>query len=122
MPTIKLTSLDLAELQKLTRKRRWDCVASFSVNERGEVWMFVTRGWTKEHKRKYVLGECPAVEQIAEALLSVRPEGGRILLKSDGAYYRLAVGADVLFAQVELPATWLAKHQPRPTIYCPPDL
>ena len=28
--------------------------------------MYVTRGWTKPEKRKYVLGECPVVERIAE--------------------------------------------------------
>ncbi len=28
--------------------------------------MYVTRGWTKPEKRKYVLGEYPVVERIAE--------------------------------------------------------
>jgi hypothetical protein len=104
MRTIKLTGRDLVTLQKLTRKDRWDCLAIFSVNAKRDVWIYVTRGWTREEKRKYVLGRCPVIEEIAEELLSVRPEGGRILLRGDGAFYRLAVGNDVLFAMVELPS------------------
>lgn len=64
--------------------------------------MYVTRGWTKEAKRKYVLGECPAVEQIAELYLLDRPEGGRILLKTTGLFYKpFGKGSDVRFAEVE---------------------
>jgi hypothetical protein len=36
------------------------------MEEKREIWMYVTRGWTKPEKRKYVLGECPVVERIAE--------------------------------------------------------
>jgi hypothetical protein len=102
MRIVRITQRDLRALKKLRLKRRSDCVASFSVNEKREIWMYVTHGWTKEDKRKYVLGQCPAVEQIAELYLSDRPEGGRILLKRNGLFYRpFGRGSDVQFAEIE---------------------
>ena len=102
MPVIKITRHDLRSLKRLTIKRRSDCVASFSVNEKREIWMYVTHGWTKEEKRKYVLGECPVVERIAEVYLAERPEGGRIFLKKKGLFYKpCGKGSDVPFAGVQ---------------------
>ena len=101
MPRIKITYCDLQSLIQLTVKRRLDCVASFSVNEKREIWMYATRGWTKEKQREYVSSH-PVVERIAEVYLEERPEGGRILLKSNGLFYRpLGKGFDVKFADVE---------------------
>ena len=102
MKVIKITRRDLRLLMQLTVKRRSDCVASFSVNEKHEIWMYVTRGWTKEEKRKYVLGQCPVVERIAEVYLAERPEGGRIFLKRNGLIYRpFGKGSDVPFTGVQ---------------------
>ena len=102
METISITERDLQTLERLRLKRRRDCLASFSVNEKQEIWMYVTRGWTKESKRKYVAGQCPVVERIAELYLSVRPEGGRIFLRRDGLFHReFGVGLDVQFANIE---------------------
>jgi hypothetical protein len=102
MQVFRITRRDLQKLKRLTLKRRGDCVASFSVNEKREIWMYVTRGWTKEEKRKYVLGQCPVVEQIAELYLSERPGGGRILVKRKGVFYRpLGKGLDIQLAEVE---------------------
>ena len=102
MRIVRITRRDYRTLKKLTQKRRSDCVAAFSVNEKREIWMYVTRGWTKEAKRKYVLGGCPVVEQIAELYLADRPEGGRILLKRSGLFYKpFGKGSDVRFADVE---------------------
>jgi hypothetical protein len=36
------------------------------MEEKREIWMYVTRGIGQSEKGKYVLGECPVVERIAE--------------------------------------------------------
>jgi len=51
METIRLTERDFQTLEKLRVKRRKDCLAAFSVNEHREIWLYITRGWTKEEKR-----------------------------------------------------------------------
>ena len=96
-----LTQRDIDCLKKIGLKRRGDCFASFSVNANHEIWVYVTRSWTKEEKRRYVSGQCPIIEQIAEEYLLARPEGGRVLVKRDGLFYRLRVGIDIPFAEVE---------------------
>jgi hypothetical protein len=102
METIKITERDLQCLEDLGVKRRPDCLASFSVNEKREIWMYVTRGRTKEEKRKCVLGQCPVVERIAELYLLKRSVGGRILLKANGLVYReFGRGSDKKFADIE---------------------
>lgn len=104
METIRITKDDLRTLEKLRLKRRFDCIASFSVNEKREIWMYVTRGWTKVEMRRFIKGQCPVVERIVELYLLGRPEGGRIFLKRSGLFYReFGVGSDVLFANTEFP-------------------
>ncbi len=107
METVTVTRRDLLTLKKLGLKPRRDCLASFSVNENGEILMYVTRGYTKEEKRKYLSVQCLVVGKIAGLYLSERPEGGRFFLKryveGGEACYRLAVGSDVTFAQIEFP-------------------
>lgn len=106
METITITERDLRTLERLRVKRRSDCLAAFSVNEKREVWMYATRGWTKLEQREYV--ECPAVERIAEVYLSVRPPGGRVFLKREGLFDReFGVGSDRQFANVNLPHGWV---------------
>jgi hypothetical protein len=102
MQIVRITKRDLRTLKKLSLRRRGDCLASFSVNEKGEIWMYVTRGWTKEEKRKYVVGQCLVVERIAQLYLSERPEGGRIMLRTNGLFYKpFGKGSDVQFAEIE---------------------
>jgi hypothetical protein len=102
METITITERDLRYLERKIVKRRSDCLASFSVNENREIWMYATRGWTKLGQREYV--DCPVIEQIAELYLSFRPEGGRIFLRRDGLFDReFGVGSDWRFANVQLP-------------------
>lgn len=102
MKIIRISQRDFEFLKKMELKHRRDCLACFSVNENREIWVYVTRGWTKPEKRKYVPGQCRIVDQIVEEYLSVRPSGGRILLKRNGLFYReLGVGFDTRFAEVE---------------------
>jgi hypothetical protein len=105
METITITERDLRTLERLRVKRRSDCLAAFSVNEKREIWMYATRGWTKLEQREYV--ECPAVERIAEVYLSMRPQGGRVFLRREGLFDReFGVGFDHQFANVNLPHGW----------------
>jgi len=124
--TIELTLNDLFQLERLTLKRRADCWASFSVNAMNDIWIFVTRGWTEEKKRKYIQGQCRAIERIAELYLLERFEGGRVLLTSEGAKYRTnapnptrSQREDVLFARFKLPENWLTEG---PLSFRPPQL
>jgi hypothetical protein len=103
METITINERDLRYLERKRVKRRSDCLASFSVNPDGEIWMCATRGWTKLEQREYV--DCPVIERIAELYLSFRPEGGRIFLRRDGLFDReLGVRFGWRFANVQLPA------------------
>ena len=131
LPVIEPTLADLSLLDQLTLKRRGDCWASFSVNEKFEIWIFITRSWTPKEKRKYIRGECPVVERIAKVLLSVRREGGRVLLTSEGAKYITNAPEptryqheEVLFAQFKLPMDWETEgpesfRPPKRAIYAP---
>src|SRR5260221_3128558 len=106
METITITERDLRTLESLRVKRRSDCLAAFSVNEKREIWIYATRGWTKLEQREYV--ECPAVELIAEVYLSIRPPGGRVFLRREGLFDReFGVGSDRQFANVNLPLGWV---------------
>jgi hypothetical protein len=129
--TIELTLDDLFQLERLTLKRRADCWASFSVNAMNDIWIFVTRGWTERKKRKYIQGQCRAIERIAELCLSERFEGGRVLLTSEGAKYRTnapkptrSQREDIPFARFKLPENWITEgpisfRPPQPAIYAP---
>ena len=52
METIAITERDLRTLERLSIKRRSDCLAAFSVSEKGEIWMYAARGWTKLEQRE----------------------------------------------------------------------
>ena len=55
METITITERDFRYLERKKVKTRSDCLASFSVNANGEIWMHATRGWTKLEQREYTL-------------------------------------------------------------------
>jgi hypothetical protein len=49
---LSLTRAEFEHLKALQRRKRWDWPAVFSTNPRGDIWPFVTRGYTSEIKRK----------------------------------------------------------------------
>jgi len=55
-PFLTLTRAEFDDLKALQRKKRWDWPAVFSVNNRRDIWPFVTRGWTPEQEREPVRG------------------------------------------------------------------
>ncbi len=69
-----------------TRPRQGWCLV-FSTNCRGDKWSFETYGYTEPSRRNELKGS-KIVDRLATALLRIRPEGGRIFVNSQGAFYK----------------------------------
>ena len=68
------------------RSRRDESPATFSCNEYGEVWPFVTYGHHAESERLQLKGAIPLLDKIVADVLSAAPTGGRFHLDDEGAY------------------------------------
>lgn len=57
----------------------------FSVSPTGEVWPFATYGYTHDSER-YRIDDSPLLDTLADAILKVRPEGGRVFVNDVGVF------------------------------------
>jgi hypothetical protein len=85
--SVPLTRKEFNSLRQLQLKARWDWPATFSANEHGEVWPYVTPGYTREKDRFHLRGALDLLDYLADVYLGVRPEGGRFFLDDQGAYF-----------------------------------
>jgi hypothetical protein len=87
--TVPITQEEFTKLRQLQIKFRWDWPATFSANEHGHIWPYVTPGYTVEDNRLHVRGALDLLDYLADEYISIRPEGGRFFVDETGAYYSL---------------------------------
>ena len=87
MRRISVTTCDLSLFRVCQIKERRDWWAAFTAEPGGDVFPFVTRGWTHAGDRVYVRGDFPKLAQIADIYLEQRPCGGRFFINHSGAYF-----------------------------------
>jgi len=83
---LQLSRTEFDEFRALVIRERWDWPAVFSVNPKGEIWPWVTWGWTPEYEKIDVSGRSALLRRVAYTLLNIRPEGGRFFIDEEGAY------------------------------------
>ena len=81
---ILLTPEDITVLKSLRLSDKWDWPATFSCNQRREVWPGKVFGPTPPHERYHVGGLFPSLEVIVCLVLQCRPEGGRFHVDDEG--------------------------------------
>ncbi len=85
--SIPLTQEEFRKLRQLQVKFRWDWPATFSANEHGDIWPYITPGYTREKDRFQMRGALELLDYLADEYISIRPEGGRFFIDEPGAYY-----------------------------------
>jgi hypothetical protein len=88
---LTITRAEFDHLKALQLKKRWDWPAVFSVNNRCDIWPFVTRGWTPEQEREPVRGLSRVVDEVAERYLSERCDGGRFFVDDLHAFWKCEI-------------------------------
>jgi hypothetical protein len=87
MEILRLSRSELVELKHLQIRRRRDWLATFSANEYGNIWPFVSRGWTPLENRREVRS-CELIKRVRDRYLAEREGGGRIFINENGAFYK----------------------------------
>lgn len=87
--SVPITREEFNKLRQLQIKFRLDWPATFSANEHGHIWPYITPGYTTEDNRLHVRGALDFLDYLADEYVSVRPEGGRFFIDETGAYYSL---------------------------------
>jgi len=85
--SVPVTREEFRNLRELQIKCRWDWPATFSANEHGHIWPYITPGYTAEDNRLHVRGALELLDYLADEYISVRPEGGRFFIDETGCYY-----------------------------------
>src|SRR5262245_26742218 len=85
--SVPLTREEFSKLRQLQIKFRWDWTATFSANEHGHIWPYITPGYTTEDNRFHVRGALELLDYLADEYVSIRPGGGRFFIDDHGAYY-----------------------------------
>ena len=87
METLIVSRNEFTEFKLLQIRNRWDWPATFSANEKGSIWPFVSRGWTRVENRKELRG-CEIIEKVRDHYLAERESGGRFFINENGAFYK----------------------------------
>lgn len=90
--------VELGDLKSMVVKRRLDWPAWFSTNPSGQVWPGVTFSYHARDQRIQLRGENALLDDLADLLVSLRPEGGRFFVNDEGASFRPEHGSVVEFA------------------------
>jgi hypothetical protein len=85
---LKVTRKEFEHLRGLQVKKRWDWPATFSTNAKGEIWPYVSRGWTRPEDREEVSGLSSVIDEVARFYLKVRSDGGRFFIDDLGASHK----------------------------------
>jgi len=91
MKQITISTVDLSVFRACQIKDRPDWWAVFSAEPDGDVYPFVTRGFTQRQNRVYLRGEFPKLSEVADLYLAHRPSGGRFFIDRQGAYFHETV-------------------------------
>jgi hypothetical protein len=98
---VRICKRDIDELRELQLKHRRDWPATFSSNRKGDVWPYVTRGWTRHQQREDLKGVSQVLEKVARKLQYFRSERGRFFINDVGAFYKDETGARIQFVEFE---------------------
>ena len=101
MKKLWISRSDLIKLGETQAKRRRNWLAVFSTNCCGQIWIFVTRGWTPFEKRIEPQRLRVIVRRIADEYCKLRPEGGRFFINETGAFYKPAEKREKQFLSFE---------------------
>ena len=85
--SVRLTRAEFSKLRQLQVKFRWDWPATFSANQHGHIWPYITPGYTPESDRLQLRGASELLDLLADEYVDLRPEGGRFFIDDLGAYY-----------------------------------
>jgi hypothetical protein len=88
MEVIQLSRFDFDTLRLFKTDRRPNWHAVFSTNCHEDVFGLVREGYCPPEERHEVRGASRLADVISDALLRVRPEGGRIFVDERGAFYK----------------------------------
>ena len=102
VPTMAITPRQFFQFVELQIKHRWDWPAVFSTNMHGDIWPFMTRGYTPTALREDVRGMHPLLDGVADIFLQMRAGGGRFFIDESGAFHKDQHGRKVQFARFEL--------------------
>lgn len=78
----------LEEIVRLVMMHRRDWPAVFSANMIQDLWPQSQFGRTAHRNRMQLRGAIAALDEIADQLLQVRPEGGRFFVNHEGAFMK----------------------------------
>ena len=102
LPKLNFSRDEFGQLRALQIERRWDWPATFSTNCHGEVWPYSTPGFTHEVDREPVRGISRVIDEVVDAYLTIRPEGGRFFIDEKAAFYKVEADALRVIAVFEL--------------------
>src|SRR5713226_617633 len=102
METVIISRDEFEEFKRLQIRYRWDWPAVFSANCHGEIWPFVSYGYTPGEYREEVRGLCRTIDAVADDYLEMRREGGRFFINETGAFYKDQSGEAVPFAAFQI--------------------
>jgi len=102
MKQIRITPQELAQLKALQIKHRLDWPAVFSANECGQIWPFVTRGFTRHQSREELRGISRILDNVADKYETARAGMGRFFIDETGAYYKDKSGELTMFVEFRL--------------------
>ena len=88
MRYIPISRDEFEEFRNLQVKNRWDWPASFSCNQKNEVWPWIGFGYSAEEDRIHLEGKVRLLDQIVEIVLQERWLGGRFFICEKGVYLR----------------------------------
>lgn len=77
VPTFQPRSPELLDIAQAAGG--WPAV--YSCNKHGQVWPFATWCRTPESRRRYLQGAIPLLDDVVDAVLSARPQGGRFRIR-----------------------------------------
>jgi hypothetical protein len=112
MKSVTISLNDLNLFRECRLKDRADWWATFSAEPNfGEIYPFITRGFTQPSQRLGLRKDFPKLAEIADLYLELRPQGGRFFIDHHGAYFHeTAQGPHHQFAKFIL----------NPVVYVPP--
>jgi hypothetical protein len=88
METVRLTRVEFEEFRVLQRKHRWDWPAVFSANRQGEIWAYITKGYTPYEERQNLRGISNVLDIVANKYWISRSRLGRFFIDERGGFYK----------------------------------
>lgn len=106
MQAILTNPEDLNQVVNLQIRRRRDWLAVFSCEPSGEVWPFISRGYTGANYQASLAGYSCLLDEMVDAVVRVRWTGGRFFIDYNGVFTK-PMKDYIQVARIELgPKNW----------------